>query len=76
VKAADAEAGTFTLMNDRTYVVPGPDVFTEDSELTSLEAMAGAMEAGVVVTVEGEAELDPETGERVVTTVTVRTPGG
>jgi hypothetical protein len=34
------------------------------------------MEAGVVVTVEGEAELDPETGERVVTEVTVRTPGG
>ena len=76
VKGADVEAGTFTLMNDRSYVVPGPDVFTEDSELASLEAMAGALEAGLVVTVEGEAELDPETGERVVTEVTVKTPGG
>lgn len=76
VKVVDVTAGTFTLMNDRTYTVPGPEAFTEASELKTVEAMAEAVGAGVVVTVEGKVALDPVTGVPAVTELTVTTSGG
>jgi hypothetical protein len=77
VASVDTEAGTFTLTNGRTYTVPmggeggEGEVETEEEEgfefdpegtLFSLEAMAGALEAGDNVTVKGQAEQDEEEG--------------
>ena len=74
----DGEAGTtgtFTLINGRVYTVTEDTEFTDESVLQSLTAMAGALAAGDVVTVEGLAFKDPETGAWVVESLTVKTSG-
>lgn len=74
VASVDVEGGSFTLMNGRTYLVTEATVFDEEGDLGSLEAMAGAMEGGDVVTVEGLFERNEE-GARVVVSMTVKKAG-
>jgi hypothetical protein len=72
----DPAIGTFTLINGRVYtIVEGESPFTEESVLKSLTAMAGALAAGDVVTVEGVAAKDGETGAWNVVSLTVKTSG-
>ena len=72
----DTEAGTFTLTNGRTYTVPEGLVFEEGSTLLSMDAMAGALDAGDVVTVEGTATKNGETGASEVLTLLAKTNAG
>jgi hypothetical protein len=70
------DIGTFSLINGRVYtIVEGESPFTEESVLKSLTAMAGALAAGDVVTVEGVATKDGETGAWNVVSLTVKTSG-
>ena len=75
VASVDQEAGTFTLKSSKVLTISEETAFDEDGDLTSLEAMEGAIAAGDVVTVEGEAEKDPETGEWKVLSVRVNASG-
>ena len=77
VVAVSLDDGTFTLANKRTYtVVEGTTEFDPEGTLTSLAAMAGALDAGDVVTVIGEATKDPETGAWVVGSLRADTNAG
>jgi predicted RNA-binding protein len=74
VVSVDLEAGTFTLANKRVYTVGEETVFDEAGDLLSLEAMAGALDAGDNVTVLGQATKD-ELGAWLVSTVLVEVNG-
>jgi hypothetical protein len=50
-------------------------LFDEEGDLTTLDAMAGAIEAGDVVTVEGLQQKDGETGQWLVLEIRVNTSG-
>ncbi|MBT8338147.1 MAG: hypothetical protein KJO11_16275 [Gemmatimonadetes bacterium] len=75
VASVDLEDGTFTLKSGKVMTLSEETSFDEEGDLTSLEAMDGAIAAGDVVTVEGLAEKDPETGAWTVLEIRVNASG-
>jgi hypothetical protein len=75
VAAVDTEAGTFTLKNGRVLTVTGDTAFDEDGDVGSLEDMATALDEGGKLNVEGMMAQDPDTGEWLVSEVTVKRNG-
>jgi hypothetical protein len=75
VESVDLEAGTLTLKSGRVYTVTEESTFDEAGDLVSLAAMAGALSAGDVVTAEGMATKDTETGAWIATELLVETNG-
>ena len=73
-EGADGTPGTFTLKNGRTYTIGEGTDFDESGDLLSLEAMAGALAAGDVVTVVGQAAKDAD-GSWLVSMVLVEVNG-